>query len=147
MLKPVYTPMPQQEQAEEPAAPEWQYDKWGKKYRKVGNCIEYAPTITVDGVEVYQDELEEFHKRNREVQQKWREEEALKAQQTRTDKICPLQDALHIQKKCSTDCAMYTATGCAMKHRKAAADTAGKPCPYMRQCKADCALYDQGCTI
>lgn len=151
MAKLVYVPAyqkPPEEPAEaEEAAPEWQYDQWGKKYRKVGHMIEYAPTVTIDGVEIYQDELEDFHKRNKEVQQKWQEEEAKKEQQKRTDKICPLQDPLHIQKKCSTDCAMYTATGCAMKRRKATADTEGKPCPYMRQCKADCALYDQGCTI
>ena len=147
MARPIYTPMPQA-QPEEPAeAPVWQYDKWGKKYRKIGNCIEYAPTVTVDGIEVYQDELEEHNRRNREAKKRMQEEENRRMQQQATGKVCPLQDPLHFQTKCRTDCAMYTPTGCTMKHRPAQADTKGRPCPYMRTCQECCALYDQGCTI
>lgn len=137
---------PQQEEPEEVI--EWQRDQWGRKYRKIGNMIEYAPTVTIDGIEVYQDELEEFNANRRAAMEKNRqaENERLKAKNA-PRKICPLQDPLHFQSQCRTDCAMYTETGCALKHRKAAADTKGKHCPYMRTCQECCALYDQGCTI
>lgn len=144
---PVYLPMPKQAEEPEEAASEWQYDKLGRKYRRVGNSIEYAPTVTVDGIEVYQDELEEHHRRNKEAAQRFLEEEQRKAQKLDTGKICPLQDPLHIATKCRTDCAFYTDTGCIMKRRPAQDDTKGKRCPYMRTCQESCALYDQGCTI
>ena len=148
MTKPIYIPMPTQQPQAEEAAPEWQYDECGKKYRMIGHCKEYAPTITIDGIEVYQDELEEFNRNRKAAMEKNRqaENERLKAQYV-PQKTCPLNDPHSMQTQCRTDCAMYTATGCALKRRKATADTAGKYCPYMRKCQESCALYDQGCTI
>ena len=51
---------------------EWERDSMGRKFRRVGKgCIEYAPTITLaGGIEIYEDELEDFHKRQKEAEER-----------------------------------------------------------------------------
>lgn len=124
----------------------WQYDEYGKKYRMVGHCKEYAPTITIDGVEIYQDELEDFHRRNREAKERMLAEQNKRIVEQQTGKQCPV-NALQMAHECKTDCALYRADGCAWKRRKAEKDTLGMKCPYMRKCIKECALYDNGCTL
>lgn len=126
---------------------EWQYDEHGKKYRQNGMIREYAPTVMIDGVEVYQDELEEFHRRNAEVRKAQIAQANMEAQQKATGKTCPLNQFASFPAQCKKDCALYRPTGCAMKHTQATQDTQGRPCPYMRKCTKECALYDQGCTL
>lgn len=124
----------------------WQYDNHGRKYRKVGNCIEYAPTIVIDGIEIYQDEVEEHNRRRQETRKKMLAEENKRTEEQRTGKQCPV-NALQMAHECKTDCALYRADGCAWKRRKAEKGTLGMKCPYLRKCIKECALYDNGCTI
>ena len=124
----------------------WQYDEHGKKYRMVGNIKEYCPTVTIDGIEVYQDEVEEFHRRNREAMEAQRKQQNELIQQKITGKVCPFNFYSGFETPCKTDCALYRPTGCAMK-RGSAQDTQGKPCPFLRVCSPQCALYDHGCTL
>lgn len=51
---------------------EWEIDEHGKRFRRIGKgCIEYAPTITLaGGIEIYEDELEDFHKRQKEAEER-----------------------------------------------------------------------------
>ena len=126
---------------------EWQYDKFGKKYRKIGNCIEYCPTVTIDGIEVYQDEVEEFNRNRKEAMERNRQEENNRIQQQQTRKVCPLNRFASFQPECKTDCGLYRPTGCAMKHTQATQDTQGRPCPFLRKCDPSCAMYDHGCTM
>ena len=146
-MKYMQIPIPQKPRPN-PEISEWKYDEFGRKYRKVGSCIEYAPTITVDGVEVYQDELEEFNRNRKAAMEKQRQQEREAAAQVEhTKKICPFNDPAHFQKECTSKCALYRPTGCAQGRNTDPADTVGKECPYLRQCKPDCALYNQGCTL
>lgn len=126
---------------------EWQYDEHGKKYRQNGPIKEYAPTVMIDGVEVYQDELEDFHRHNAEVRKAQREEEAIRNRQLHTGKTCPLNRHASFPPECKTDCALYRGYRCAFKGTHAAKETEGKHCPFMRVCVKECALYDQGCTL
>lgn len=145
-MKYMQIPIPQKPKPK-PEVSEWMYDEFGKKYRKVGGMIEYAPTVTIDGIEIYQDELEEFNRNRKESMERNRQEENNRIQQRHTGKICPLNRFASFQPDCKTDCALYRPTGCAMKRTEPLADTKGKPCPFMRTCQEQCALYCQGCTL
>lgn len=68
-------------------------------------------------------------------------------QDTRTGRECPFDQVATMERPCRTSCALYRATGCAMKRREAVQDTNGKPCPFLRKCGPSCALYDHGCTL
>ena len=49
----------------------WEVDAQGRRFRLIGaNCVEYEPTITIDGIEIPQSELVEFHRRRREAKAK-----------------------------------------------------------------------------
>ena len=63
-----------------------------------------------------------------------------------TGKLCPV-DALNSAHECKKSCALYRTTGCTMKNRQPEKDTAGLPCPFMRKCNDQCALYEKGCTL
>ena len=145
-MKYMQIPIPQKPKPK-PEVSEWMYDEFGKKYRKVGSMIEYCPTVTIDGIEIYQDEVEEFNRNRKAAMERNREEENRRIQQQHTDKFCPLNRFASSPPACKTDCALYRPTGCAMKRTTAPADTKGKPCPYMRKCQETCAMYDNGCTL
>ena len=67
-------------------------------------------------------------------------------QEINTGKLCPV-DSLEAVHYCRKNCALYRSSGCTMKHRQPEKDTAGLPCPYMRKCNDQCALYEKGCTL
>ncbi len=128
----------------------WEYDPQQKRhFRRNGNIIEYAPTITVGGIEIENigDNLAKLHKAMREAAAA-REAAEMKAQQEKhTAYSCPFIQAPTLRKECRTDCALYRAAGCVFKHQEAAQDTEGKPCPFLYRCSPQCALYDHGCTL
>ena len=126
---------------------EWQYDEHGKKYRMAGNTKEYAPTVLINGIEVYQDEVDEFHRRNEEARKAQMQQQNKIIQQNTTGKTCPFHVSASFPPECKTICGLYRATGCAQKRTKAAQDTKDRPCPFLRVCTPQCALYDHGCTL
>lgn len=67
-------------------------------------------------------------------------------QEIKTGKLCPV-DALYSVHDCQKDCALFRNAGCSMKHREPEKDTSGMPCPFMRKCSNQCALYEKGCTL
>ena len=67
-------------------------------------------------------------------------------QDNKTGKLCPV-DALEAVHDCQKNCALYRSTGCTLKHRQPERETAGLPCPLMRKCNDQCALYEKGCTL
>ena len=69
-----------------------------------------------------------------------------KQEENKTGKLCPV-DALEAIHECKKDCALYLETGCRMKHKQPEKETAGLPCPFMRKCNNQCALYEKGCTL
>ena len=139
---------PGEKPEEEPG--EWKVDEHGKKYRQVApGCIEYAPTITIDGVEVETtpEALEAFHAGNRAAMERQRAEQRQRQAQENTGRFCPFNVNASFPPECKTSCALYRATGCAQKRQKAPQDTKGKPCPFLRVCSEQCAIYDNGCCL
>lgn len=129
---------------------DWKTDKQGRKYRQLApGCIEHMPTIRIDGIEIEntpeaREAFQEAHKAAMERQQAAEKQQlALES----TGKICPFGTSVSAHRECKTICGLYRATGCAHKRQEAAQDTNGKPCPYMRKCTPQCALYDNGCTL
>lgn len=128
---------------------EWQTDETGRRFRKLGEgCIEYEPTITVDGIEIPQSELAAYHERRRAAEQAAKEA-AAKTPATPPRKNCPFRESM--QTDCKREqCALFDGNGCTLARLTAAKETEGLQCPFSKynyKCRTDCALYKDGCTL
>ena len=130
-----------------PEPGEWQTDEMGRRYRKVGNCIEYEPTINgVPQSTFFASQQAQREKRARELQ----EEQRKAAEYARVKRNCPFRDTNGTQTDCSREACALFLDGCTLARLKPAADTKGKQCPfnnYRQKCRTDCALYKGGCTL
>lgn len=125
---------------------DWKLDpRTHKRYRKIGNTIEYETEVTVGGVTIPQSQLVDFNRRELERKQKENEERNRRATEEKA-LFCPLF-ASRMHSTCiKGECAFYTETGCQMSKSEPRA-TQGKKCPISnRKCNTDCALFKQGCT-
>lgn len=128
---------------------EWQYDSMGRKFRKVGHTIEYAPTIQTSHGTVYMDELADHNKRMKEQSAK-RIKELQEQQAAEPSKDCPFKKAKNgIHTLCDRDCVFFEDTTCILASvgRPPTTDTKGSYCPIARMCNENCALYQNGCTL
>lgn len=103
---------------------EWEVDEQGRHFRRVGNSIEYAPTITTSYGIFPMGEVPE--------------PKATEAKKPKTCGDCPFRS------KCTTQCARYTESGCGLV--TGAAPAAGKRCPFGDAhnpliCNEKCALW------
>jgi len=125
---------------------DWEWDEQKRRhFRTVGRgMVEFAPTIIINGVEIENigDNLQQAHEAIKQSRKARGE-----APQQKTGRLCPFVQAPSICSDCKADCALYRPTGCAMRRSTAALDTQGMPCPFMRKCAPECALYDHGCTL
>ena len=126
---------------------EWQTDEHGRRYRKVGNCIEYEPEINGIPQSVF------FASQKRQAEQRAAELEREKkeaAEREARRRNCPFIDSNSRNTDCTLDaCALYM-DGCTLARLTPARDTEGLQCPfdrYKRKCRTDCALYKGGCTL
>ena len=115
----------------------WEVDKHGKRFRKVGNIIEYEMEYTFPRI-----------KKDPEKDAQALMEANEKYKRLHTGKGCPFKDGLNTE--CLTECALYGNTACALAMKETPPDkgTSGKKCPiYKRDCNEDCALYFNGCGL
>ena len=141
---------------ETPDPGEWKVDpKNGQRYRDIGHIREYEPTITINGLEIPQSQLADFHKRRKEAEER-RKAEALEAAKNRPEpRSCPF-----ITNGCSTACKregcnIFLKGKCSIA---TIADASGveieeapaknSKCPFSiyGRCQG-CALYNKGCAI
>ena len=135
---------------EEPAPEEWKVDSEGRRFRKVGNVIEYAMTLKTTVGEVYKDQLPGLQKRIKEQQEADRKREAEAMAALRTGRTCPFKRGRNmVNSACEKTCAFYCETSCvfASIDTPAAKDTQNMYCVIAQKCKKDCAMYNQGCTV
>lgn len=136
---------------EEPIPGEWQTDERGKRYRMVGNIVEYAPTInTAHSGTVYMDDLPEIHKRQKEREEQQRKQEIAARAAAETGRICPFKEGKNqLHAKCEKSCAFYADTACVFARMdiQPTRDTKGMDCIIARKCNEICAMYNQGCTL
>lgn len=130
---------------------EWQTDERGQRFRMIGGVKEYETIICVDGAQVPQSQLEEFHRQRKEAAERQRKAEQASAAEAPPARICPLREG--IDDRCEgSKCALYL-NGCVLSQisdRAPAKDTKGLTCPlnrYRTKCREDCALYENGCKI
>ena len=131
-----------------PEPGEWQTDKYGKRYRMVGNCKEYEPEINGIPQSVF------FASQKRQAEQRAAELEREKkeaAERAARRRNCPIYDNTELNNTaCSLEaCALYMDGGTLARFTPAK-DTEGWQCPfdrYKRGCRKDCALYRNGCTL
>lgn len=130
---------------------EWQTDERGQRFRMVGGVKEYETIVCVDGAQVPQSQLAEFHRQRKEAAERQRKAEQVSAAEVPPARICPLKEGVDV--RCEGDkCALYL-NGCVLSQisdRAPAKDTKGLTCPlnrYRTKCREDCALYENGCKI
>ena len=136
---------------------EWQeeIDKFGgvKRFRMIGHIKEYEPTITINGLEIPQSQLEDYHRRQKEAAER-RKAEALEAAKNRPEpKSCPFSSGnnnTYWREKCS----LFLKGKCAIAiladahGAEQTEQTQATKCPFSiyGRCKG-CALYNNGCAI
>ena len=141
---------------ETPDPGEWKVDpKTGQRYRDIGHIREYEPTITINGLEIPQSQLADYHRRQKEAEER-RKAEALEAAKNRPEpKSCPF-----ITNGCSTackreNCNIFLKGKCSIATIADAsgveieeAPAKGSKCPFSiyGRCQG-CALYNKGCAI
>lgn len=113
-----------------PEPGEWEVDSSGKRFRRVGGCIEYEPTILTSHGTLTQRQLAEMNARAKD-------KPSFVPVQTEPPKDCPFKRGVHTN--CDKEaCAWYTGDRCAEKCPHPAP---GKKCPYKNTaCADDCAL-------
>lgn len=142
----------------DPEPGEWQEEvnAYGgvRRFRMVGGIKEYEPTITIDGIEVPQSQLADFHRRRKEAEER-RKAAAEEAWRNRPEpKSCPFIDGctttcrreackIFFRGKCSI-ATLADSTGVTIEETPAK----GTKCPFSIYGKCDsCALFNGGCAI
>ena len=140
---------------ETPEPGEWEVDEHGKRFRRVGNIIEYEMMISVaGGIEIPESELGEYHRRQKEAEEK-RKAAAMEELKNRPEpKSCPFSDGcnntckregcnIFLKGKCSI-ATIADASGVEIEE----APAKNSKCPFSiyGRCQG-CALYNKGCAI
>ena len=142
----------------EPEPGEWQEEvnAYGgvHRFRMVGGIKEYEPTITINGLEIPQSQLADYHRRQKEAEER-RKAEALEAAKNRPEpKSCPFSNGcnntcqregcnIFLKGKCSI-ATIADASG--VEIEEAPAQNSKCPFSIYGRCQG-CALYNKGCAI
>ena len=135
---------------------EWKVDKYGQRYRETApGHREYEPTITLSGgVEIPVSQLDEYHRRQKEAEEK-RRQAALEEMKNRpAPKGCPFVSGMNTTCK-REKCVLFHDGKCSIA---ILADATGaeieetpakdKKCPFSIYGRCDgCALYNKGCAV
>lgn len=135
---------------------EWKVDpKTGQRYRDVGKIREYEMMIHTSGGIVPASQLEDFHKRQKEAEER-RKAEALEAAKNRPEpRSCPFSNGcnntctreqckIFLNGKCAI-AAIADATGAEIEEAPA---TDKRKCPFSLYGRCEgCALFSKGCAL
>ena len=131
----------------------WKVDEHGKRYREIApGHIEFEPTIVVDGIEIYQSDLEEFQRRQKAAEER-RKAAALEEFKNRPEpKGCPWSTGMDNQCK-REKCTLFLDGRCSIAiiadaHGADHPIEKGTKCPFSIYSRCDrCALNNGGCAI
>ena len=135
---------------------EWQVDpKTGERFRMIGKIKEYELMVRIDGIEIPQSQLADYHKRKKEAEER-RKAEAMEAAKNRPEpKSCPFANGCNTTCKregckifADGKCALATIADASGVEIKEAPVKDNRKCPFSiyGHCKG-CALYNKGCAI
>lgn len=134
-------------QQPEPSPDEWQIDeRTGKRFRKIGNCIEYEMEYGNVPASVFF----ASQKKQKEADEERRKREAAEQEAARTGRTCPFKVGQNsIKTSCEKSCAFYVDTACILARMDSPAtrDTKNMDCIIARKCNETCAMYNHGCTL
>ena len=131
----------------------WKVDEHGKRYREIApGHIEFEPTIVVDGIEIYQSDLEEFQRRQKAAEER-RKAAALEEMKNRPPaRSCPFVSGMNTQCK-REKWVLFLEGRCSIAILADAHGTdhpivKGAKCPFSVYARCDgCALNNGGCAI
>ena len=135
---------------------EWQDDpKTGERFRMIGKIKEYELMVRIDGIEIPQSQLADYHKRKKEAEER-RKAEAMEAAKNRPEpKSCPFANGCNTTCKregckifANGKCALATIADASGVEIEEAPAKDNRKCPFSiyGHCKG-CALYNKGCAI
>ena len=135
---------------------EWQVDpKTGERFRMIGKIKEYELMVRIDGIEIPQSQLADFHRRRKEAEER-RKAEAMEAAKNRPEpKSCPFANGCNTTCKregckifANGKCALATIADASGVEIEEAPAKDNRKCPFSiyGHCKG-CALYNKGCAI
>ena len=115
----------------------------------IGSIKEYEMMVSVDGIQIPQSQLEDYHKRNKEAEENRR---AMESERLRTNpepkENCPFKRGKNnLSVNCERNCAFYGESSCifAATSSQPTRDTQGMNCPIAGTCITSCAMYAGGC--
>lgn len=135
---------------------EWQVDpKTGERFRMIGKIKEYELMVRIDGIEIPQSQLADYHKRKKEAEER-RKAEAMEAAKNRPEpKSCPFANGCNTTCKregckifANGKCALATIADASGVEIEEAPAKDNRKCPFSiyGHCEG-CALYNKGCAI
>jgi len=136
---------------------EWKVDAYGKRYRETApGHREYEPTITLSGgIEIPMSQLDEYHRRQKEAEEK-RRQAALEEMKNRpAPRSCPFSDGCNTlcrREQCKIfyegQCSIATLADAVGVEIEEAPANDKRKCPFSIYGKCEgCALYHHGCAI
>lgn len=135
---------------------EWQVDpKTGERFRMIGKIKEYELMVRIDGIEIPQSQLSDYHKRKKAAEEERLKKALEEAQNRPPAKSCPFANGCNTLCK-REGCKIFANGKCALA---TIADASGveieeapvkdnRKCPFSiyGHCEG-CALYNKGCAI
>ena len=135
---------------------EWQVDpKTGERFRMIGKIKEYELMVRIDGIEIPQSQLSDYHKRKKAAEEERLKKALEEAQNRPPAKSCPFANGCNTSCK-REGCKIFANGKCALA---TIADASGveieeapvkdnRKCPFSiyGHCEG-CALYNKGCAI
>ena len=135
---------------------EWQVDpKTGERYRMIGKIKEYELMVRIDGIEIPQSQLADYHKRKKAAEEERLKKALEEAQNRPPAKSCPFANGCNTTCKregckifANGKCALATIADASGVEIEEAPAKDNRKCPFSiyGHCKG-CALYNKGCAI
>ena len=126
-----------------------------QRFRMIGGIKEYEPTIIIDGIEIPQSQLADFHKRRKKAEER-RKAEAMEAAKNRPEpKSCPFSNGCNntcLREGCKIflkgKCSIATIADASGAEIEAAPATDKRKCPFSVYGRCEgCALFSKGCAL
>ena len=136
---------------------EWQTDpKTGERFRMIGHIKEYEPVTYISGIPVPESQIADFHKRQKEAEERRKAEQAEALKKRPEPKSCPFSDGCN--NTCKREgCPLFLKGKCAIailadahgaEQTEQTDQTQAAKCPFSVYGRCNgCALYNNGCAI
>ena len=133
---------------------EWKVDKYGQRYREIAPGLrEYEMTITLSGgIEIPVSQLDEYHRRQKEAEEKRRQAAMEEMRNRPAPRSCPFVSGMNTSCK-REKCVLFLDGKCSIAiiadaHGTDQPIVKGAKCPFSVYAHCDgCALNNGGCAV